>query len=60
MEDYIIVAVVVLILGSAAAYIYRSKKKGHKCIGCPSGTCNKNDTGSCNGCTACEYTDEQE
>ena len=36
--------VLALILGAAARYIYRAKKKGHKCIGCPhSSTC----SGSC-------------
>ena len=33
--DIVIVLVVVAIAGLAAFYIYRSKKKGRKCIGCP-------------------------
>lgn len=36
MTDIIIVAVLVLIIGSASFYIYRAKKSGQKCIGCPS------------------------
>lgn len=36
MTDIIIVAVLVLIIGSASLYIYRAKKSGQKCIGCPS------------------------
>ena len=48
--DYVIIAVVVAILGLAAWYIRRAKKKGVKCIGCPSGgTC----SGKCAGCTQC-------
>lgn len=35
MKDLIIVIILVLIAASAAFYIYREKKKGAKCIGCP-------------------------
>ena len=49
MENYIIIAVVLLILGGIFYYIYRSKKKGKKCIGCPyseqcSGKCKTDKT----------------
>ncbi len=33
--DIVIVAVILLILGGAAMYIYRARKNGQKCIGCP-------------------------
>ena len=47
LVDIIIVAVLALILGLAARYVYKTKKSGRKCIGCPSG-------GSCSGnCTCC-------
>lgn len=48
MVDYIIIAVVVLILGAAGRYVYKAKKSGKKCIGCPHG-------GSCSasGCKGC-------
>ena len=40
MTDYIIIFVVLVILGLAGLYIYRAKKNGQKCIGCPhSKTC---------------------
>ncbi len=40
MENCIIVAVLLLIVGFAVLYIYKAKKRGQKCIGCPySGTC---------------------
>lgn len=43
MENYInliIISVVVIIVALAAFYVYKSKKKGKKCIGCPhSSTC---------------------
>ena len=45
MENYILIAVLILILGGAGLYIYKAKKKGQKCIGCPSG----GKCGSCNG-----------
>ena len=35
MENYIIVAVLVVILGAAIGYIVKAKKRGEKCIGCP-------------------------
>jgi len=50
MQDIIIIAILVLIVGLAAGYIYKAKKSGKKCIGCPdSGSCSKKDCG-CGGC----------
>ncbi len=46
MVNIIIIAIVLLIVGGATAYIIRQKKKGVKCIGCPAG-------GKCN-CHHCE------
>ena len=42
--DYLIIAILVLIIGGAALYVYRAKKRGVKCIGCPDG---KTCSGSC-------------
>lgn len=40
MIDMIVIALVVLVVGGASFYIYKAKKKGQKCIGCPhSKTC---------------------
>ena len=48
METVIAVVVVAAVLALAVGYIYKAKKSGKKCIGCPdSGTC----SGSC-GCGA--------
>lgn len=50
--DYVILAVIALILGFSLWFIRKSKKSGKKCIGCPdscacsSGNCG----GSCTGC----------
>ena len=49
-ENVILIAVIVLILGGAGWYIYKAKKSGKKCIGCPdSGSC----SGHCAGCKGC-------
>ena len=46
-QDFIIIAIVITVVCLVALYIYRAKKKGQKCIGCPdSGKC----SGKCNGC----------
>lgn len=48
MADILILAAVVIILCAAVGYIYTAKKKGAKCIGCPSsGSC----SGRCGGCS---------
>ena len=50
--DYVILAVIAMILGLAAWYIVRAKKKGRKCIGCPdSASCAAKGCGGCSGCS---------
>ena len=40
MENIIILLIIIALVGSAIFYIVKEKKKGNKCIGCPSaGTC---------------------
>lgn len=34
-KDIVILAVIVIIVGLASLYIYKAKKSGKKCIGCP-------------------------
>ena len=47
MENLIILAVVAVIITLSGRYLYRAKKRGVKCIGCPSGcSC----SGKCGGC----------
>ena len=49
--DYVLLALIAAILGGAALYIYKAKKSGKKCIGCPSfGACSGN-CGNCSGCS---------
>ena len=48
MADLFIVAIVAVIIGFVIRYIYKEKKSGAKCIGCPSAkTCG----GGCSGCS---------
>lgn len=46
MEDLIIIAILLVIVGLAAWYIVRAKKKGQRCIGCPGG-CSSTKGGCC-------------
>ncbi len=40
LTDFIILAVLIIVVGSALAYIIHKKKSGVRCIGCPeSGSC---------------------
>ena len=48
--DLLIVGIIAMILGAAALYIYKAKKKGVKCIGCPDGS---KCSGACSGCCGC-------
>ena len=50
MTDIIVVLVVAVVVALASFYIYRSKKSGNKCVGCP---VSKNCSGSC-----CDKKDE--
>ena len=43
MENINLIVVLAVILGGAGIYIYKAKKKGQKCIGCPhAGKCSRN------------------
>ena len=63
LTDIIVTVVLIVVLGTAIAYIVKSKKSGVKCIGCPSG-CNcshghKEGSGCSCGSDGCScHTDE--
>ena len=44
MKNVILIALLVLIIALALRYVYKAKKSGVKCIGCP-------NKGECSGCT---------
>ncbi len=51
MIDFLIIAVVGVLVGLAIGYIRSQKKKGVRCIGCPVGGCRASDCrGPCPGC----------
>ena len=35
MTDYVVIGIILIIIGLAAGYIVKAKKRGIKCIGCP-------------------------
>ena len=50
MTDIIIVVILVVIVGLAAWYVYKAKKSGKKCIGCPDGCSCESKQGKSSGC----------
>ena len=52
MTDNLLLALLGLILGGAAGYVYKAKKRGAKCIGCPDGS---KCSGSCSGGCGCSH-----
>lgn len=42
MENLIIIGIILIIVGIAVYYIRKEKKKGTRCIGCPSSGCHGN------------------
>ena len=49
MADMIVGGILLIIVGSAIRYIYKAKKSGSPCIGCPNG----GSCGSKNGRSSC-------
>ena len=49
MINILIVVILLAVLGGAGVYIYRAKKRGAKCVGCPhAGSCGS-QCGCCHG-----------
>lgn len=47
MIDYIVIGLLIVMLGAAIRYVYKAKKSGKKCIGCPGGcSCSSSKQGS--------------
>ncbi len=48
MGDLIIIVILLCIISSIIVYLYRAKKKGKTCIGCPyGGQCSSSQEGGC-------------
>lgn len=45
--DFLIILILLAVVGGAALYIYKAKKRGQTCIGCPHA---KTCSGKCSGC----------
>ena len=52
--DYLVIGILLVIVALAAFAIYRSKKSGKKCIGCPDSCCSGNCTGCTGNCSGCK------
>ncbi|MBQ2985441.1 MAG: FeoB-associated Cys-rich membrane protein [Clostridia bacterium] len=48
MTNFIIILIIAAIIGLAGGYVYRAKKRGEKCIGCPAAK-----AGACGACPGC-------
>jgi len=58
MVNLILILVLAAIIGGAGLYIYKAKKRGVKCIGCPSA---KACSGNCSGCAgSCPHSKKPE
>lgn len=50
MKNILVILILVVVIGLALYYIFRQKKKGINCIGCPSGVkCPLKSGERCNG-----------
>ena len=57
MENIIIIVILAVIVGLAGWYIYKAKKSGKKCIGCPEDcSCSAKNTGC--ACSCCEHREK--
>lgn len=55
LENIIIIAILIVIIGSIVFYLYRAKKRGQTCIGCPYA---KQCGGKCSGGNVSKKTDK--
>ena len=57
MENILVIAILVVIIGCAIAYVVKEKKKGIKCIGCPNAEmCSTAQKQKCNG--MCDFNEK--
>ena len=61
MANLAVTFIVLLIVGTAAAYIVKEKRRGVKCIGCPAaGNCSGSKTGQCSGSCHAKTEEDRE
>lgn len=55
MESLVVLGILLIIVGAAVRYIYKEKKKGVRCIGCPAaGCCSAKKCGNAADCCKCD------
>lgn len=54
--NVIVIAIVAVVIGAICFYLYRQKKNGAKCIGCPY---SKECSGNCGGCKTAQKDEEK-
>ncbi|MBE6963377.1 MAG: FeoB-associated Cys-rich membrane protein [Ruminococcaceae bacterium] len=54
MTDLIVISILAVVLGLAVGYIYKEKKSGAKCIGCPHSKTCASAKGGCCSCSCGE------
>lgn len=59
MKDIIIIAIVLVIVVFAGFYVYKSKKSGKKCIGCPDGCSCDSKKAKTSSCCCCETEEDK-
>ena len=57
MENVVIIAIIAVIVGLAVRYIYKAKKSGQTCVGCPDG---KQCGGKCSCCCSDDTDSKQQ
>ena len=56
MTNLLVFVIIAAIVGGASLYIYKAKKRGVKCIGCPAG---KKCGACCTGCASKDNCDNR-
>lgn len=59
MGNFVVAALLLILLGAAIAYIVKAKKDGVKCIGCPAGGSCSGHCGGDSGCGCGCHSDEK-
>ncbi len=59
MTNAIVILAVAVMIGLAVGYVWKERKRGVNCIGCPDGATCSGSCGSCGGCSGCGSEDRR-
>lgn len=60
MDNFVVIAIVLIVIALVLLYIIKAKKSGIKCIGCPDAKTCQSKANSCGGCcSSCNGCGEQ-